>query len=298
MTAESAGHDQFNWSVVQHNLDQCWRCLWVDVPNVVACPTFQIEILRDCDSTAVQNFDFSIDGWMAITTVDNGPVLETAIFATCRWQEISLNTLIWWTYWKAEILTLVFYKHVLKSTTTTASESGSSSVKLTVLNLILKFWTTVLVYFVLVHLQFFYADIWCKVTVDVLLWHSIGLLVHSGFLDPVLWLTCGFHCYLCGQSEIVCDTKQYTMCVSTCVLCEFNIQYYSCLAAHGCVMSLSLSEMKQNFCLLSFNTVFLRRVLACGQFATRQTIGLASECFLCCIIHIDTYVFWHLFALF
>lgn len=159
-------------------------------------------------------------------------------------------------------------------------------------------WTTVLVYFVLVHLQFFYADIWCKVTVDVLLWHSIGLLVHSGFLDPVLWLTCGFHCYLCGQSEIVCDTKQYTMCVSTCVLCEFNIQYYSCLAAHGCVMSLSLSEMKQNFCLLSFNTVFLRRVLACGQFATRQTIGLASECFLCCIIHIDTYVFWHLFALF
>jgi len=43
----------------QTNLPQ--NCVWGAVFNVVMCAKFQNEILRGCDSTGGQNFDFCID---------------------------------------------------------------------------------------------------------------------------------------------------------------------------------------------------------------------------------------------
>jgi len=44
-------------------------CMWGEGPDAITCTKFQNKILRGCDFTWGQNFDFPIDFWMAITTV-------------------------------------------------------------------------------------------------------------------------------------------------------------------------------------------------------------------------------------
>jgi len=89
---------------------------------------------------------------------------------------------------------------------------------------------------------------------------------------PCIWSTCGCCCYLCDQWWFVTRTVWPAVSASTCILSEFITQYYSRLAERGRVLSPSLSEMKQNFYRLSFNTT------CCQTFISVTCASVWSVC--------------------
>jgi len=56
-------------------------CMCCHVPDVITCAKLQNEILMGCDSTGGQNFDFSIDFWITITTVQHYSLLVIIIIS-------------------------------------------------------------------------------------------------------------------------------------------------------------------------------------------------------------------------